>query len=94
MQRAEQLRRFETPMVLACAAVDVEVKPGRVGPEAGEEAVQAARPRRPLLAEPDPRDLCRAVEAIVAAVFDDDLEAPRRAQAPDRRGPKTLTMPR
>ena len=51
------------------------------------------RPRRPsglslprvddLLA-----DLCKRGQADVAAVFDDDLEAARGAQAVDRRGPE------
>ena len=41
LQRVEDLGRSTRPCVLACVAVDVQVQPGRVGPEAGEQALQA-----------------------------------------------------
>jgi hypothetical protein len=71
------------PQSHALGPVDVEVEPGGVGPAAAEEALQAPRAVAPgddLVADP-----LQFVEAEVAAVFDDELEAPRCAQAVDRR---------
>ena len=71
---------IDTPIVLACGAVDVEVQPGRVGAEAGEQALQAGRRRCPSSTIVVGHVLQR-VEPGVAAVLDDDLEAAGRAQA-------------
>ena len=63
----------------ALGPVDVEVEPGRVGPRAVEEALQARRPVAPrddLVADP-----LQVAQAEIAAVFDDELEAAGRAQA-------------
>ena len=67
----------------ALGAVDVQVQPGRVGPGAVEKVRQpvgVAAPGDDLVAEP-----LQLVEAQVAAVLDDQLEAAGRAQAVDRR---------
>ncbi len=62
----------------------MQFQPGRVGPEAGEQALQTAdRPRRwrRLVG-----GFLQGGQAVVAGVLNDDLEAARRAQALDRRG--------
>ena len=67
----------------ALGPVDVEVEPGRVRPRAVEQALQARRlvaPLDDLIADP-----LQVVQAEIAAVLDDQLEAAGRAQAVDRR---------
>ena len=65
-------------------AVDVEEEPGCIGAEAAEEPLQAG----PGVALLDDffAGLLQDAERVVAAVFEDDLEAAGRAQPVDRRG--------
>ena len=67
----------------ALGPVDVEVQPGRVGPGAVEEALEPRRlvaPLDDLIADP-----LQVLQAEIAAILDDELEAAGRAQAVDRR---------
>ena len=67
----------------ALGAVDFQVQPGRVGPGTVEKVSQPvglAAAGDDLLAEP-----LQLIEAQIAAVLDDQLEAAGRAQAVDRR---------
>ena len=67
----------------ALGPVDLEVQPGRVRPGAVEQALEARRlvaPLDDLVADP-----LQVVQAEIAAILDDELEAAGRAQAVDRR---------
>src|SRR6185437_10132429 len=73
---------------LDLVAVDVEEQPGGVGAEAGEEvAIERGAEQRVgvPLADDAVGDGLERIEAGVAAVLDDDLEAAGGAQALDRR---------
>ena len=72
-------------------AVDIQIQPGGVGPEAGEQPLQAGVTFAfvdDLLGH-----LLQGRQAVVAAVFDHDLEAASRAQAIDRRGAEDVDQP-
>ena len=67
----------------ALGAVDVQVQPGRIGAGAVEQALQS---RRPVAGVDDlVADALQLVQAQVAAVLDDELEAAGGAQSVDGR---------
>ena len=85
------LRRFLMPAVLGLGAIDDKFQPGRVGPEAGEQALQPGI----VVAVADDffHGVLQGEQAGVAGVLNDDLDSAGGAEAFHRRSAEDIHQP-